>query len=114
MADAFEMLRSKDPIWSRSVREYLMGERSIPIDIMAWNSDATRMPYHMHLQYLRSLLLKNDLAEGRFKVGTRSLVLTDIRYPIFVVANERDHRGTLGVCVKFCRCFCNVALLRAI
>jgi polyhydroxyalkanoate synthase subunit PhaC len=44
MADAFEMLRSKDLIWSRSVREYLMGERSIPIDIMAWNSEPRECP----------------------------------------------------------------------
>ena len=101
MAGAFEMLRSKDLIWSHSVREYLMGERSIPIDIMAWNSDFTRMPYRMHSQYLRSLLLKNDLAEGRFKVGDRSVALTDIRCPIFVVATERDHVAPWRSVFKF-------------
>ncbi len=65
---AFQLLRSNDLIWSRVVRDYLMGERSTPIDIMAWNADTTRMPYRMHSEYLRALFLDNDLAEGRFKV----------------------------------------------
>ena len=56
MAGAFQLLRSNDLIWSRVVREYLMGERTTPIDIMAWNADTTRMPYRMHSEYLRSTL----------------------------------------------------------
>ncbi len=71
MAGAFALLRSNDLIWSRLVHDYLMGERSRPIDIMAWNDDATRMPARMHSQYLRSLFLDNDLAAGRFEVGGR-------------------------------------------
>jgi len=91
MAGAFQMLRSNDLIWSRSIHDYLMGEQPFAIDIMAWNADATRMPYRMHSQYLRSLFLKNDLAEGRFKVGGRAVALPDIRVPLFVVSTERDH-----------------------
>jgi polyhydroxyalkanoate synthase len=91
MAGAFQMLRSNDLIWSRSTHDYLMGDQSLAIDIMAWNADATRMPYRMHSQYLRSFFLKNDLAEGRFKVGGRAVALPDIRVPLFVVSTERDH-----------------------
>jgi poly[(R)-3-hydroxyalkanoate] polymerase subunit PhaC len=91
MAGAFQMLRSNDLIWSRSIQEYLMGERSAPIDIMVWSTDTTRMPYRMHSQYLRSLFLKNNLAEGRFKVSGRPVVLADLRLPIFIVATEQDH-----------------------
>ena len=101
MAGAFQMLRSSDLIWSRRVHDYLMGETSAAIDIMAWNADSTRMPYRMHSQYLRSLFLNNDLAEGRFEVEDRPVVLLDIRAPIFVVSAERDHVAPWRSVFKF-------------
>ena len=91
MAGAFQLLRSNDLIWSRIVHDYLMGERQPMTDLMAWNADATRMPYRMHSEYLRQLFLDNDLAEGRFEVGGRPVALDDIRVPIFAVGTERDH-----------------------
>ena len=91
MAGAFQMLRSNDLVWSRVVHDYLMGERTPMIDLMAWNADATRMPYRMHSEYLRRLFLNNDLAEGRFTVGEKPIALTDIHTPIFAVGTVRDH-----------------------
>ena len=91
MAGAFQMLRSNDLIWSRMVHDYLLGERQSMNDLMAWNADATRMPYRMHSEYLRSLFLDNDLAEGRFLVGGKPITLADIRLPVFAVGTERDH-----------------------
>jgi polyhydroxyalkanoate synthase len=91
MAGAFQLLRSNDLVWSRMVREYLMGERAPMSDLMAWNADGTRMPYRMHSEYLRSLYLRNDLADGRFRVDGRPVALTDLRAPIFCVGTDRDH-----------------------
>ncbi len=91
MAGAFQILRSNDLIWSRNLHEYLMGERSQMTDLMAWNADATRMPYRMHSEYLRALYLNNDLAEGRCDVDGKSIALTDIRVPMFVIGTTRDH-----------------------
>lgn len=91
MAGAFQLLRSNDLIWSRLVHDYLLGVRKPLTDLMAWNADATRMPYKMHSEYLRKLFLHNELAEGKFIVSNKPISLTDISIPIFVVATERDH-----------------------
>ncbi|NIA52959.1 alpha/beta fold hydrolase [Massilia sp. TW-1] len=91
MAGAFQLLRSNDLVWSRIVNDYLLGQRQPLTDLMAWNADATRMPYRMHSEYLRRLFLKNDLFEGRYRVDDRPVVLADIRVPMFVVATEADH-----------------------
>ena len=91
MAGAFQLLRSNDLIWSRMVHEYYLGRRSNQTDLMAWNADATRMPYRMHSEYLRRLFLNNDLAEGRFEVEGRPVALSDIKQPIFAVGTAKDH-----------------------
>ena len=91
MAGAFQILRSNDLIWSRAIRSYLMGERSQPNDLMAWNADATRMPYRMHSDYLRQLFLNDELAEGRYYVDCKPVVLSDLHLPMFVVGTLRDH-----------------------
>lgn len=91
MAGAFQLLRSRDLVWSRMVNNYLLGQRETMTDLMAWNADATRMPYRMQSDYLRQLFLNNDLFAGRYMVDGRPLALGDIRVPSFVVATETDH-----------------------
>ena len=91
MAGAFALLRSNDLIWSRLSHDYLMGEAAPPSDLMAWNADATRLPYRMHSEYLRKLFLDNDLAEGRYLVEGKSISLSDIHAPMFVVGTLADH-----------------------
>lgn len=91
MAGAFNMLRARDLVWSRMVKSYLLGETTLPNDLMAWNADATRMPFRMHSTYLRSLFLHNDLAEGRFEAGGRKVDLAAITAPVLAVGAESDH-----------------------
>ncbi|WP_018719773.1 PHA/PHB synthase family protein [Arhodomonas aquaeolei] len=91
MAGAFQLLRSNDLVWSRMVREYLLGERQPMNDLMAWNADLTRMPYRMHTEYLRRLFLNNELATGRYIVNGRPVAIPDIRMPIFAVGTVKDH-----------------------
>ncbi len=101
MARAFQMLRASDLIWSHLVRRYYLGEEDHPNDLMSWNMDATRMPYRMHSEYLRSMFLNNDVAEGRYLAGGRKISLADIHLPVFLIGTENDHIAPWRSVYKF-------------
>ena len=87
----FQLLKSKDLIWSKMVREYFLGERQPMFDLMAWNADGTRMPYRQHSELIRRLYRDNELAQGHYRIDGQPIVLSDIHVPIFSVAAQRDH-----------------------
>lgn len=91
MAGSFQMLRSYDLIWSKMVQDYMHGTQRGMIPLLAWNADATRMPYKMHSEYLEKLFLNNDFAEGRFTVEEKNIAAESINLPSFAVSTEKDH-----------------------
>ena len=91
MAGSFQFLHSRDLVWTRRMREYLLGEREQKSDLMAWNADTTRMPARMHHEYLTALYLHNALASSAYRVDGHAVSLNDIRLPTFLVGTERDH-----------------------
>jgi polyhydroxyalkanoate synthase len=91
MAGSFQILNSRDLVWSKIMREYQLGAPTAPNDLMSWNADTTRMPYRMHSEYLKHLFLHNDLAEGRYEINGIAIALTDLHVPMFVVGTVRDH-----------------------
>ena len=91
MRATFELLRSRDLVWSYRLATYLMGERAPVNALKAWNADGTRMPARMHADYLRAFYLDNALAHGEYRLDGMPIHLTDIGGPLFVVGAVQDH-----------------------
>ncbi len=91
MANAFNMLRPNDLIWSNVVNVYMKGQTPFPFDLLYWNSDSTRMPAANHAFYLRNCYLENKLAKGEMELAGVKLDLKKIKAPIFNLAAKEDH-----------------------
>ena len=92
MADAFNLLRPNDLIWSFVVNNYLLGREPMAFDLLYWNSDSTRMPRAMHSFYLRNMYLENRLREpGGITLGGVPIDLRKIRTPTYVLSTREDH-----------------------
>jgi len=92
MAEAFNLLRANDLIWSFVVNNYLMGREPFPFDLLYWNSDATRMPRAMHSFYLRKLYQQNLLVQpGGITLEGVPIDLTAIETPCYILAAKDDH-----------------------
>lgn len=91
MANAFNMLRSNDLIWSYVVSNYLKGKAPAAFDLLHWNSDATRMPSANHSYYLRNCYLENRLSTGSMVLDNTKLDLSKVKVPIYNLATREDH-----------------------
>jgi polyhydroxyalkanoate synthase subunit PhaC len=91
MAGAFQLINSKDLVWSKLLHEYQMGAHTPMTALRAWNADATRMPARMHGEYLRRLYMDNQFADGEYRFRGQLINLRNLRVPLFVLATERDH-----------------------
>jgi polyhydroxyalkanoate synthase len=92
MAGTFNWLRASDLIWSYVVSNWYMGKKPPAFDILAWNSDSTRMPATMHSQYLRACYLHNAIVKpDRFVIEDTPIDLGLIKTPLYVLGAESDH-----------------------
>jgi polyhydroxyalkanoate synthase len=91
MANTFNALRANDLIWNYVASNWLLGEDPPAFDILAWNSDGTRMPSDMYLFYLRSCYLENQLARDEMELAGTRLRLGAIDSDVYVLAAQEDH-----------------------
>jgi polyhydroxyalkanoate synthase len=91
MAGTFDMLRANDLIFNYVVSNWLMGKQPPAFDILAWNSDSTRMPAAMHSFYLRACYVENRLARGEMELAGQRLDLKDVHEDLYIVAAINDH-----------------------
>ena len=92
MAEAFNLLRANDLIWSFVVNNYLMGKDPFPFDLLYWNSDSTRMPRAMHSTYLREMYRHNRLREpGGITLAGVPIDLATVDVPVYILSTREDH-----------------------
>jgi polyhydroxyalkanoate synthase len=91
MATSFNMLRPEDLIWSFVINNYMKGKPPLAFDLLAWNSDSTRMTAANHIAYLRDCYLENRLARGQAKFAGATLDLGKVTLPIYHLATREDH-----------------------
>lgn len=91
MADTFNLLRANDLIWSFVVNNYLLGRDPFPFDLLYWNSDTTRMPMRLQLEYMESCYLKNELSQKKMTIADHLIDLSQIDIPMYIQASKEDH-----------------------
>ena len=105
MANAFNMLRPNDLIWSYYVNNYLKGKEPMAFDLLVWNSDSTRMPAANHNFYLRHCYLQNDLSNGRMVLSGKTLDLSKVTIPVYELATREDHIAPARSVFTGAKCF---------
>ena len=96
MADAFNLLRSNDLIWSYVVNNYMLGKDPMPFDLLYWNADSTRMPAGVHSFYLRECYMANKLSQGKMVLDNVRIDLKKVKIPIYNLAAREDHIAPLA------------------
>jgi polyhydroxyalkanoate synthase len=96
MADAFNLLRSNDLIWSYVVNNYLLGKDPMAFDLLYWNADSTRMPAGVHSFYLRECYLNNRLSQGKMVLDNVRIDLKKVKCPVYNLAAREDHIAPLA------------------
>lgn len=91
MANAFNMLRPNELIWTYVVNNYMKGVEPAAFDLLAWNSDCTRIPRANHSFYLRNCYLENNLTRGQMVVDGVRLNLRMVKIPVYELAAREDH-----------------------
>ena len=95
MADAFNLLRSNDLIWSYVINNYMLGKEPMPFDLLYWNADSTRMPAGVHSFYLRECYMANKLAQGKMVLDNVRIDLKKVKLPVYNLAAREDHIAPL-------------------
>ncbi|PID78147.1 MAG: poly-beta-hydroxybutyrate polymerase [Deltaproteobacteria bacterium] len=91
MGNTFSLLKPRDLFWNFLIDTYFLGQEPVNFDFLYWNDDGTKMPKKLHLEILKRLYLDDELTEGKFRIGEKSLDLRDIDMDLFSVGTEKDH-----------------------
>ena len=99
-AQIFAWLRPNDLVWNYWVNNYLLGRKPPAFDILAWNSDTTRLTARFHHQVL-DLVAGNQLTyPGGMTVLGTPIDLSRITKDVYVAAGRTDHITPWTTCYR--------------
>lgn len=92
LSSAFRMLRPNSLIWHYVVHKYLYGETPPTLDVLAWNSDSTRLPRALHTFCLRQFYVENNLVKkDAIVLDGHPIDLGKVTQPLYSVGTTEDH-----------------------
>jgi polyhydroxyalkanoate synthase subunit PhaC len=91
LAKVFAWLRPNDLIWNYWVNNYLMGNDPPSFDILAWNSDSTRLSGALHAQFLDVFEQNVLCTPGALTVLGHPVDLGTITCDTYVTGAVSDH-----------------------
>ncbi|VXC11808.1 Poly(3-hydroxyalkanoate) polymerase 1 [Pseudomonas sp. 8AS] len=105
MARMFAWLRPNDLIWNYWVNNYLLGNKPPAFDILAWNSDTTRLPAQLHADYLD--LIQHNPFSNPNKLWVRGLPIdmSQVKVGAYVIGGTTDHITPWQGCYGTARLF---------
>ena len=101
MAGMFNMMRENDLIWSFVVNNYLLGKDPVPFDLLYWNSDSTRLPARMIVEYLTDFYRDNAFMNpGTLTIDEQEIDVGLVTTPTYMLATKDDHIAPWTSCYR--------------
>ena len=91
LAEVFAWLRPNDLIWNYWVNNYLLGKKPPAFDILYWNADTTRMPAHLHRDFLETALANSLVSPGEATALGTPVDLSQVTVDSYVIGGVSDH-----------------------
>jgi polyhydroxyalkanoate synthase len=105
MASMFAWLRPNDLIWNYWVNNYLLGNKPPAFDILAWNSDTTRLPAEFHSDLLDIVENNPYVNPGVLKIAAVPIDMSQVRVGAYVIGGITDHITPWKGCYGTARIF---------
>ena len=88
--EMFAMLRLDESIFSFVRSNYFRGEDPLAHPLLFWSMDYTRVPAEMQCDFI-DLSHKNKLANKTMTLLGQPIDLSQIKYPVYIMAGSTDH-----------------------
>jgi polyhydroxyalkanoate synthase len=105
LAEVFAWLRPNDLVWNYWVNNYLLGRKPPAFDILYWNADTTRMPAHLHRDFLETALANTLVTPGATSVLGHPVDLGAVKVDTYIVGGVADHITPWQACYRSTQLF---------